>query len=104
MKQSWLIVASVIALVAVAAFAQDRPGKKKSEVELLREEVVLLREHVRNLEARVKELETFFDDDEEPEPAQKAPPLVDLAGPDDLKKAFLAIEDKPRLVLFLSPT
>jgi uncharacterized protein YlxW (UPF0749 family) len=103
MNRTWLIVPSAIALVAVAALAQARPGKKKSEVELLREEVVLLREQVRKLEARVKELEDIFEDDEEAEPDQKAP-LVDLAGPEDLKKAFLAAQDKSRLVLFLSPT
>ena len=104
MKPTWLLVVSVIALGAVAALAQDRPGKKKSEVELLREEVALLREQVTKLEARVQELESIFGDDEEFEPQPDAPTLVDLAGPEDLRKAFLAAEETPRLLLFVSPT
>ena len=106
MKRTWLIAVSVIALAGVVAFAQERPKKKKDEVALLREEVALLREHVRKLEARVKELEAIFEDDDAllMEPDAEAPSLTDLAGPDDLRRAFLAAADKPRLILFISPT
>ena len=104
MRRRALCLFVALALGAGLAWSQADGGEPQDELKQLRQEVALLRERVARLEKRVKELEEIFEDDEDEPDAEAAQKLRDLAGPEDLKQAFLDGRGNARLILFVSPT